>query len=478
MVARLHPYRRPAIILAVTAAGAAAIFLGRPAIAQAAAVDGETEFVLNTFAFLIWGALVMWMCAGFTMLESGSVRTKNASMICLKNIGIYSIAGLAYFVIGYNLMYVDVVGDFIGSFNLLYEASDVELALLEGDATADAVLADESYATMSDWFFQMVFVATAASIVSGALAERVKMWPFFFFTLALTAVIYPVVGAWTWGEGWLHDLGFQDFAGSTIVHGVGGWAALAGILVVGPRLGKFRADGSVRPTPPSNVLVVTLGVFILWLGWFGFNGGSQLALASTFDAVSMSHVLVNTNLAAAAGVMAALGVSRFVLGRMDLIAGLNGAIAGLVSITAGPDITEHWWAIIIGAIGGVICTLAIKLFEKLKLDDVVGAVPAHLFAGVWGTLAVCIAAGGDFGAQITGVAAIGAFVFTVSFVLWKVLAMTVQARVSPEVEELGQDAGELGIEAYPEFVLMPEELPSMAPPPPPPPDPEEAPSEA
>ena len=474
MVARLRPYRGRAIILAVTAIGGAAVLLGRTTIAEAAEVEGETAFVLNTFAFLIWGALVMWMCAGFTMLESGSVRTKNASMICLKNIGIYSIAGLAYFVIGYNLMYVDVVGDFIGSFNLLYEASDVELALLEEKATAADVLeSGESYATMSDWFFQMVFVATAASIVSGALAERVKMWSFFLFTLVLTAVIYPVVGAWTWGGGWLADMGFQDFAGSTIVHGVGGWAALAGILVVGPRLGKFRGDGSVRPTPPSNVLVVTLGVFILWFGWFGFNGGSQLALASALDAVSMSHVLVNTNLAAAAGVITALGISRFVLGRIDLIAGLNGAIAGLVSITAGPTMTDHWWAIIIGAIGGLICTVGIKVLEKLKLDDVVGAVPAHLFAGIWGTLAVCIAAGGDFGVQITGVAAVGAFVFATSWLLWKALAMTVQARVSPEVEELGQDAGELGIEAYPEFVLMPEEMPAMAPPPPPP-DPGEA----
>ncbi len=458
MVAKLRPYRRPAIILAITAIGAAAIFLGRPAIAEAAAVDGETEFVLNTFAFLIWGALVMWMCAGFTMLESGSVRTKNASMICLKNIGIYSIAGLAYFVIGYNLMYVDVVGDFIGSFNLLYEASDVELALIEGEGTAEAVLADESYATMSDWFFQMVFVATAASIVSGALAERVKMWPFFFFTLALTAVIYPIVGAWTWGGGWLDEMGFQDFAGSTIVHGVGGWAALAGILVVGPRLGKFRRDGTPRPTPPSNILVVTLGVFILWFGWFGFNGGSQLALGSASDAVAMSHVLVNTNLAAAAGVMAALAVSRFILERMDLFAGLNGAIAGLVSITAGPDITEHYWAVIIGAIGGIICTAGLKLFERLQLDDVVGAVPAHLFAGIWGTLAASIVAGADVGVQLVGVLAVGAFVFATSWVLWQVLARTLSVRVPPEVERLGQDAGELGLEAYPEFVLMPEEF--------------------
>ncbi len=478
MVAKLRSYRLPATILAFTAIGAAALFLGRPAIAQAAGVEGETEFVLNTFAFLIWGALVMWMCAGFTMLESGSVRTKNASMICLKNIGLYSIAGLAYFVIGYNLMYVDVVGDFIGSFNLLYESSEAELALLD-DGTGDAAaVVENGHATMSDWFFQMVFVATAASIVSGALAERVKMWPFFFFTLALTAFIYPIVGAWTWGGGWLADLGFQDFAGSTIVHGVGGWAALAGILVVGPRLGKFRADGTVKPTPPSNILVVTLGVFILWFGWFGFNGGSQLALASAFDAVSMSHVLVNTNLAAAAGVVTALAISRFVLRRIDLFAGLNGAIAGLVSITAGPTMTDHWWAIIIGAIGGLICTFGIKLLERLRLDDVVGAVPAHLFAGIWGTLAVCIAAGGDFVAQITGIAAIGAFVFTTSWLLWKGLAVTVQARVSAEAEHIGQDTAELGIEAYPEFILMPEEFPEMPAPPPPPPEPEEAPAEA
>ena len=478
MLAILRRYRLPLAILALATAGGAAVLIGRPAIAQAAGVEGETAFVLNTFAFLLWGALVMWMCAGFTMLESGSVRTKNASMICLKNIGLYSIAGLAYFVIGYNLMYVDVVGDFIGSFNLLYEASDAELALLDGaDNTEEVVGA--SYATMSDWFFQMVFVATAASIVSGALAERVKMWPFFLFTLVLTAVIYPIVGAWTWGGGWLADLGFQDFAGSTIVHGVGGWAALAGILVVGPRLGKFRADGTVRPTPPSNILVVTLGVFILWLGWFGFNGGSQLAIASALDAVSMSHVLVNTNLAAAAGVMAALAISRFVLRRLDLFAGLNGAIAGLVSITAGPTMTDHWWAIIIGAIGGVICTLGIRALEKLRLDDVVGAVPAHLLAGIWGTLAVCIAAGGDFVPQIVGVASVGAFVFTVSYLLWRALALMGQARVSPEVEQLGQDAGELGIEAYPEFVLMPDDfgLPEP-PPPPPPPEPEEAPAEA
>ena len=254
------------------------------------------------------------------------------------------------------------------------------------------------------------------------------------------------------------SLGFQDFAGSTIVHSTGGWAALAGVIMVGPRLGKFRRDGSVSATPPSNVLIVTLGVFILLLGWFGFNGGSQLALGSALDAVAISHVLVNTNLAAAAGVMAALAVSRPILGRMALFAGLNGAIAGLVSITAGPDIVDHYWAIIIGAVGGILCTAALKLMEMVKLDDVVGAIPAHLVSGIWGTLAASIAAGAQLHVQLLGVVAIGAFVFTTSsLVVWKVLDKTLGLRVSPQVERLGQDAGELGIEAYPEFVLMPED---------------------
>ena len=426
-----------------------------PTIAQAA-VGEETMFVFNTFSFLVWGALVMWMCAGFTMLESGSVRTKNASMICLKNIGLYSIAGLAYYFIGYNLMYVDV-GKLIGSFKLLYGPSAADLALVAGKEGAGAAAIAKGHSTMSDWFFQMVFVATAASIVSGTLAERVKMWSFFLFTLVLTAVIYPVVGAWTWGGGWLSDMGFKDFAGSTIVHSTGGWAALAGALVVGPRLGKFRGDGSVRTTPPSNILAVTLGVFILWFGWFGFNGGSQLALGSAADVVAMSHVLVNTNLAAAAGVMTSLAISRPILGRVDLFAGLNGAIAGLVAITAGPDIVEHYWAVIIGAIGGGVCTAGIKLLEMVKLDDVVGAVPAHLFSGIWGTLAVCIVGGGNFGVQLLGVVAVGVFVFAISYLLWRLLEATLSVRVSRQVERLGQDVGELGIEAYPEFVLMPEE---------------------
>ncbi len=421
-----------------------------------AAVGEETLFVFNTFSFLVWGALVMWMCAGFTMLESGSVRTKNASMICLKNIGLYSIAGLAYYFIGYNLMYVDV-GNVIGSFKFLYGPSGDELALLGGNEAAKAAVVKNGYSTMSNWFFQMVFVATTASIVSGALAERVRMWSFFVFIAVLTAIIYPIVGAWTWGEGWLSAMGFKDFAGSTIVHSTGGWAALAGAMVVGPRFGKFRSDGTIKSTPPSNILIVTLGVFILWFGWFGFNGGSQLALGSALDVVAMSHVLVNTNLAAAAGVMTALFFSRPILGRLDLFAGLNGAIAGLVSITAGPDIVDHYWAVIIGAIGAILCTAGIKLLEKVKLDDVVGAIPAHLFAGIWGTIAVCIAGGGNLGVQLIGIVAIGAFVFVTSWVLWRVIAMTLSVRVSRQVEQLGQDVGELGIDAYPEFVLMPEE---------------------
>ena len=420
-------------------------------------VELPDQFVFNTFAFLVWGALVMWMCAGFTMLESGAVRTKNASMICLKNIGIYSIAGLAYFILGYNLMYVDV-GDLIGSFEFLYGPSGAEKALLDGDMSAVGSVVDNGYAVMSDWFFQMVFVATAASIVSGAIAERIKMWSFFAFTLILTAFIYPIVGSWTWGGGWLAQEGFQDFAGSTIVHGTGGWAALAGVLVVGPRLGKFKADGSVKSTPPSNVLVVTLGVFILWLGWFGFNGGSQLALGTPGDAVAMTIVLVNTNLAAAAGVIAALALSRSILGRIDLFAGLNGAIAGLVAITAGPTMVDHWWAMIIGAIGGLLCTIGIKVLEMVKVDDVVGAIPAHLIAGIWGTLAVTIAAGGRFHIQLLGIVSIGAFVFIASLLVWKVLDMVMGLRVSTDVERMGQDVAELGIEAYPEFVLMPEEL--------------------
>ena len=420
-------------------------------------MNTEVQFVFNTFSFLIWGGLVMWMAAGFTMLESGSVRTKNASVICLKNIGLYSIAGIAFYLVGYNVMYVDVTG-WIGKIGLFYGSSSAELALLNGEDSALPEVVGQGYSVMSDWFFQMVFVATAASIVSGALAERVKLWPFFVFTTLLTGFLYPLIGAWTWGEGWLDALGFVDFAGSTIVHSTGGWAALAGAIVLGARQGKFRKDGSVRATPPSSVPIVTLGVFILWLGWFGFNGGSQLALGSASDAVSMALVLVNTNLGAAAGVVTALAVVRPILGRFDLFAVLNGAIAGLVAITAGPAMTDHWMALVVGAIGAIVCVATIRLLDMVKIDDVVGAVPAHLGAGIWGTLAVSFTSGGDFFVQLLGVCAVGATVFTLSYAAWKVLDITLGVRVSKSVEMQGQDSAELGIEAYPEFVLMPEEF--------------------
>ena len=439
---------------AVTAALlAGAGLLLTPAAATAQEGAGDLGFVLNTFSFLVWGVLVMWMCAGFTMLEAGSVRSKNASMICMKNIGLYAIAGLTYYTIGYNLMYVDV-GSVIGSLSFFYGPSGEEVALLAGDDSVSGAVAENGYAVMSDWFFQMVFVATTASIVSGALAERVKLWSFFVFVAVLTAIIYPIVGAWTWGGGWLGERGFTDFAGSTIVHSTGGWAALAGALVVGPRWGKFRGDGSVKATPPSNIPAVTLGVFILWMGWFGFNGGSQLALGGLSDAVAMSNILVNTNLAAAAGVLTALCLSRSIFGRVDLFATLNGAISGMVAITAGPNIDNPLWAIMIGAVGSLVCMLGLKLLEQRRIDDVVGAVPAHLFAGIWGTLATCIAAGGDFVTQLIGVVSIGAFAFSTSWLLWKLLDKTLGARVSRNVEEIGQDAAELGIDAYPEFALM------------------------
>ena len=299
----------------------------------------------------------MFMAAGFCMLEAGQVRSKNTAVICLKNIGLFSLAGLMYYLVGYNLMYDGVDGGYIGSFSIFDRSSDVDL--------------ETGYAAASDWYFQMVFVATAASIVSGALAERILIWPFFLFVVILTAFIYPIAGSWQWGGGWLSEMGFSDFAGSTLVHSVGGWAALAGAIILGSRTGKFGSDGSVKTLPGCSLPLTTLGVFILWLGWFGFNGGSQLALGSGADATAVADIFVNTNLAAAGGVLACMIVSKITNSHTNIAATLNGAIAGLVAITAEPLTPSMGQAVIIGGIGGIICMYGMKLLDMLKIDDVV-----------------------------------------------------------------------------------------------------------
>ena len=440
-------FRRALAVLGLAAGFAA---LAGPARAE---ISAETQFVLNSFSFLMTGALVMWMAAGFAMLESGLVRTKNTASICLKNIALYSIAGLMYYLIGYSLMYVDVDG-LIGTFSLLYNPAPAELALINAEEATPELVAgavEGGYASMSHWFFQMVFVATAASIVSGTLAERIKVWPFLIFVVVLTGVIYPIQGAWSWGGGFLAELGFSDFAGSTIVHSVGGWAALTGAVILGARKGKYGPDGRVNPMPGANLPLATLGTFILWLGWFGFNGGSQLALGSALDAAAMAIVFVNTNLAAAAGVVAAMLAAQVLYKKVDLTFALNGALAGLVAITAGPDLQNHLLSIVIGAIGGVLVVVSVPLLDKLRIDDVVGAIPVHLVAGIWGTLAVGIFGAGDLVAQIIGIAAVGAFVSVSSALVWFALKLTVGVRVSEEVEDLGLDKAELGMEAYPEF---------------------------
>ncbi|MFB0922315.1 MAG: ammonium transporter [Alphaproteobacteria bacterium] len=443
-------FRKTKNTVTVTLATAAVLITAAPALA---AVDAETAYVFNTFSFLFNGALVMWMAAGFAMLESGLVRSKNTATICLKNIALYSIAGIMFYLLGYSLMYTDVSG-FIGSFSLFYNPSEAELALLGADEATDALVGavvDGGYSVASDWFFQMVFVATAASIVSGTLAERIKLWPFLIFVVVLTTFIYPIQGSWTWGGGWLAELGFSDFAGSTIVHSVGGWAAVTGALILGARKGKYGPDGRVNPMPGANLPLATLGTFILWLGWFGFNGGSQLALGSAFDATAMAIVFTNTNLAAAGGVLAAMLMTQALYKKVDLTMALNGALAGLVSITAGPDLTNHMMSIVIGGIGGVLVVIAVPLLDKLKIDDVVGAISVHLVAGIWGTLAVGIFGSGDLRVQIIGIVAIGAFVIITSSIVWLALKYTIGIRVSDEDEDLGLDMVELGLEAYPEF---------------------------
>jgi Amt family ammonium transporter len=401
--------------------------------------SAEMKYVLDTIWLLISGALVMWMAAGFAMLEAGMVRSKSVTAILTKNITLYALACLAYYVIGYNLMY-GTGNSFMGSG-----------LLLEGTSA-------DGHSLMSDFFFQVVFVATAASIVSGTVAERIKYWPFMVFTLVLTALIYPIQGHWTWGGTSLGGMidGFSDFAGSTIVHSVGGWAALAGAILLGARRGKYDSQGRVVPIPASNLPLATLGTFILWFGWFGFNGGSQLALGSKSDADAISAVLVNTNMAACAGALVALILTQVMYKKIDLTMVLNGALSGLVAITAGPDYPGPGLAVIIGAVGGVLVVFAVPFFDKLKIDDPVGALSVHLVNGIWGTLAVGIfKEDASFMTQLTGVIVIGAFTFIASFVTWYAIKATMGLRVSEEEELEGIDEREFGMHSYPEFVKLP-----------------------
>ncbi len=429
-------------------AGAAGLLSVGMTEAAFAAPSAETAFVFNTLLFLIGGFLVMFMAAGFCMLEVGMVRSKNAATICVKNIGLYSIAGLMYYFIGYNLMYsgVDANGGYFGT--PLPWTSDLSGLIEGGSYVGDS----SGYAPASDWFFQMVFCATAASIVSGTIAERVKLWPFFIFVAVLTGVLYPITGSWEWGAGWLDQMGFSDFAGSTLVHSVGGWAALVGAILIGARAGKYGPDGSINPIPGSSLPLATLGTFILWLGWFGFNGGSQLAAGSAVDVDSVATIFGNTNIAAGAGCVAAMLLSQVFYGKVDLTFALNGALAGLVSITAEPLTPSFAMAAFIGAIGGVLVVLSVPVLDRFRVDDVVGAIPVHLVAGIWGTMAVPITNGdATFGVQAIGVVAIGAFTVVASLIFWLVLQLTVGLRASEEDEMSGLDQSELGLEAYPEF---------------------------
>ena len=417
----------------------------------------ELQYALDTFYFLICGALVMWMAAGFSMLEAGLVRSKNTTEILTKNIVLYAIACIAYMVVGYDVMYDG--GIFL---------ADIALDGAENaDAMVAAVLAESAeagfdggsvYSNASDFFFQVVFVATAMSIVSGAVAERMRLWSFFAFAIVMTAFIYPMEGAWTWGGKSvfglfsLSDVGFSDFAGSGIVHMAGAAAALAGVLLLGPRKGKYSADGSVNPIPGANLPLATIGTFILWLGWFGFNGGSVLKLADIASANSVAMVFLNTNTAAAGGAVTAMVIARLMFGKADLTMILNGALAGLVAITAEPSTPSPMAATVIGSVGGLIVVLAIVALDKLKIDDPVGAISVHGAVGAWGLMAVPITnSGTSFSGQLIGMTTIFIWVFVASLIAWSIIKMLIGIRVDEQEEYEGLDIGECGIEAYPEF---------------------------
>ena len=398
-------------------------------------VSAEVGFIFNTLLFLICGFLVMFMAAGFAMLESGMVTSKSVSVICAKNIGLFSIAAIMFWLVGYNLAYGIPAGGYIGKFIPWSDASKIATGYADG----------------SDWYFQMVFCATTVSIVSGTLAERIKLWPFFLFAAILSGILYPIVMGWQWGGGWLAARGFSDFAGSTLVHSTGGAAALAGAIILGPRLGRFTKKGEAAPIKPfaaSSIPLVTLGVFVLWLGWFGFNGGSQLAMGTANDAIAVSKIFINTLLAGAGGVLAAGAVTK-ISGKTDVVQMLNGCIGGLVAITAEPLMPSPLASILIGAVGGIIVVYGTKFLFSMKIDDVVGAVPAHLFAGIWGTLIVpATNSGANFGTQLIGVLSINIFVFVVAYIVWSLMKATMGIRLSKEAELKGTDVSETGVIAY------------------------------
>jgi ammonium transporter, Amt family len=408
----------------------------------------ELSYALDTFYFLVMGAFVMWMAAGFAMLEAGLVRSKNTTEILLKNIALFAVACTMYMLVGYNIMYPgDAVNEYWPGISFF----------LGGDnATADVIAGGDDapyYSGLSDFFFQVVFVATAMSIVSGAVAERMKLWSFLVFAVVMTGFIYPMQGYWKWGGGFLDAAGFSDFAGSGVVHLCGATAALAGVLLLGARKGKYGKDGSINPIPGANLPLATLGTFILWLGWFGFNGGSELKVSNVEEANAVAMVFVNTNAAASGGLIAALLLARTMFGKADLTMALNGALAGLVAITAEPLTPTPGVATLIGAAGGLLVVLAIVFFDKIKIDDPVGALSVHGVVGMWGLMAVPITnTDTAFGTQLYGLVVILAWTFVASFITWLIIKLIMGVRVSEEEEYEGVDLGECGMEAYPEFV--------------------------
>lgn len=404
------------------------------------------QYGFDTFYFVICGALVMWMAAGFAMLEAGLVRSKNTTEILVKNVALFATACIMYLLVGYYIMYSSPEGGILPSLGFLIGDENSVDAVLAGGEDAPY------YAARADFFFQIVFAATCMSIVSGAVAERMKLWPFIAFAVVMTGFIYPIQGYWKWGSGFLNEAGFLDFAGSTVVHMAGASAALAGVLLLGPRKGKYGANGQVNAIPGANLPLATLGMFILWMGWFGFNGGSQLKMSTIEDANAVAQVFVNTNMAAAGGLVAALIVARLLFGKADLTMAINGALAGLVAITAEPLTPTALQATLIGGVGGVLVVFAILGFDKIKIDDPVGAISVHGVVGIWGTLAVCLTnPDASLGAQLLGILCVFAWVFIASLIVWSIIKAVVGLRVSEEEEYQGVDLVECGMEAYPEF---------------------------